>query len=70
VFQLGRPIEIGISNTMIMTFSTLLLILASHAVVIPLCKFKGGKYYGIYLFTIFVTFTTLNIVSEFTDIFD
>ena len=59
-----------ITPTLTITFIVLLWVLLGHAVFIPLNKFQGHRWYGVYLLVIFVAFTSLNIVIEFTGLFD
>ena len=69
IIRTGRGIPMTIPPTLTITFIVLLTILVSHAVVIPYYKFQGRSWYGFYLMAIFVAFTTLNIVIEFTGLF-
>lgn len=70
ILRTGINIPVDADATLHITFGTLLLVLFSHAIVIPVNKFQGPRWYGFYLLTIFAIYTTFNIVAEITELFD
>jgi len=69
ILRSGKPLELKLSGSLIISSAFLMLTICSHLVSVPLMKFNVKKWYGYYLFTIYLVFLVvamLNVTGVFT----
>jgi len=64
ILSKGEDLAFQMNPTLIITFSTLVVVLVSCLIFVPLKKFKGTKPLGIYLISLFVLSSFINILNE------
>jgi len=64
ILSKGENLQFQMNPTLIITFSTLIVIIVSCLIFIPLKKYKGTKYLGIFLISLFVLSSLVNILNE------
>ena len=69
ILRTGESIHMKLSGSLIISSAFLIFALCSHIVVIPLMGFRVKKWYGVYLFVLYIVFmilALLNVTGVFT----
>jgi sodium/potassium/calcium exchanger 6 len=64
-----QSMNVTIGPNLIFPFVILIFILSCHLIYLPLRGFKGDRFYGFFLITVYIFFFTMNLCIEFVGVF-